>query len=93
MDKTVIKRPSPSVRDNSVIESKVRKLIETLSDVKISRKSLNQKANKKDRKCQDNYIEFGFTFVIEKGERHPKCVICLYLYSGLIIKFKKIQIA
>jgi len=35
---------------------------------------LNQKVNKKDRKYQDSYIKFGFTFDVEKGE--PKCVIC-----------------
>jgi len=42
---------------------------------------------------EDYDVEFGFIFVVEKGEHRPKCVICLYLYSGLIIQFKIIQIA
>ncbi|KAL4105285.1 hypothetical protein QTP88_020538 [Uroleucon formosanum] len=69
MDNFLIKRPMNS-DDESAIETKVRKVSEMSSDVKTSRK-----VNKKDRKYQDSYIKFGFTFDVEKGE--PKCVICL----------------
>jgi len=58
--------------NKSGIETKVRKASETSLDVKTSRKCLNQKVNKKNRKYQDSYIKFGFTFDVEKGE--PKCV-------------------
>jgi len=55
-----IKRPMNS-DDKSIIEIKVHKVSET-SDIKTRRICLNQKANKKDRKYQDNYIKFRFTF-------------------------------
>jgi len=41
---------------------------------------------------EDYDVAFGFTFVVKKGEHRPKYVICLHLYSGLIIQFKIIQI-
>ncbi|XP_025193664.1 zinc finger MYM-type protein 6-like [Melanaphis sacchari] len=47
--------------DESAIETKVRKVSEMSSDVQTSRK-----VNKKDRKYQDSYIKFGFTFDVEK---------------------------
>jgi len=50
--------------------------------VKIGRQSLNRKPD------ETNYVQFGFNFVVGKGERRP---IRLYLYSGL--NLKKIQIA
>jgi U3 small nucleolar RNA-associated protein 14 len=74
MDTFFVKRTMNS-DDDSVIETKVRKVSEMLLDIKTSRECLNQKVNKKDRKYQDSYIKFGFTFDVEKGE--PKCVICL----------------
>jgi U3 small nucleolar RNA-associated protein 14 len=75
--------------DESVIETKVRKVSEMSSDVKTSRECLNQKVNKKDRKYQDSYIKFGFTFDVEKGE--PKCVICLERLASESMKPSKLK--
>jgi hypothetical protein len=52
--------------DESVIETKVHKVSETLSNVKTSRKCLNRKINKKDLKYQNSYIKFRFTSMLNK---------------------------
>ncbi|XP_050064469.1 protein FAM200B-like [Aphis gossypii] len=83
MDKFLIKRPMNS-DDESAIETKVRKVSEMSSDVQTSRK-----VNKKDRKYQDSYIKFGFTFDVEKGE--PKCVICLERLASESMKPSKLK--
>ena len=36
----------------------------------------DDKPRKKSRKCSDNYLDFGFTFVLQNGEEKPQCVIC-----------------
>jgi hypothetical protein len=61
--------------DESVIEITVHMISETSSDIKNSRKCMNEKANKKDSKYQDSYIKFELNYDVEKGK--PKCVICL----------------
>lgn len=49
MNRFLIKRPNES--DNSVVDTQVRKLAETPSDVKTIHKD-----NKNDRKCLGNFI-------------------------------------
>jgi len=41
------------------------------------KKTYNFENYKKERKYQDQYIQFGFTFIEEKGKHRPKCAICL----------------
>ena len=36
----------------------------------------DDKPRKKSRKYSDNYLDFGFTFVLQNGEEKPQCVIC-----------------
>jgi len=84
MDRFLIKRPSDS--DDGVIETKVRKLAETLSNVKTIHKN-----NKKDRKYRDSYIKFGFTFIVAKGEDRPKCVMCLKRLASVSMKPSKLK--
>jgi len=31
---------------------------------------------KKSRKYNDQYLDFGFTFILQNGEEKPQCVIC-----------------
>ena len=42
------------------------------------RKNLTEddKPRKKSRKYSDNYLDFGFPFVVQNGEEKPQCVIC-----------------
>jgi hypothetical protein len=51
---------------------------------------LNQKFNKEDRKYQNSYIKFEFTFDIEKGE--PKCIICLEKLASKSMKPSKLKL-
>lgn len=46
-------------------------------DEQLSWETNSKTANKKNRKYQDSYIKFGFTFEVEKSKHHPKCIICL----------------
>ena len=36
----------------------------------------DDKPRKKSRKYSDNYLDFGFTSVLQNGEEKPQCVIC-----------------
>lgn len=46
------------------------------------KKTFNIENQKKERKYQDQYIQFGFTFIEEKGKHHSKCVICLKILAS-----------
>ena len=35
----------------------------------------------KKRKYNDNYIQYGFTTILEKGCEHPQCVVCFKVLS------------
>jgi hypothetical protein len=68
MGKFLIKRPSTSCESASV--NKKRKLSEITMDQSINeeleeKKTYNFENNKKERKYQDQYIQFGFTLFIE----------------------------
>lgn len=39
---------------------------------------------KKERKYKNNFIKFGFTFIEEKGEHHPKCVMYLEILPSKV---------
>ena len=36
----------------------------------------DDKPRKKSRKYSDNYLDFGFTLILQNGEEKPQCVIC-----------------
>ncbi|XP_008178224.1 protein FAM200B-like [Acyrthosiphon pisum] len=90
MEKFLIKRASTS-------ENKKRKLSETTTDQPINeeleeKKTLNFENQKKERKYQYQYIiQFGFTFIEEKGKHRPKCVICLEILASESMKPSKLK--
>lgn len=93
MEKFLIKRASTSA---SASENKKRKLSETTTDQPINeeleeKKTLNVENQKKERKYQDQYIQFGFTFIEEKGKHRPKCVICLEILASESMKPSKLK--
>jgi len=93
MENFLIKRASTSA---SASENKKRKLSETTTDQPINeeleeKKTLNVENQKKERKYQDQYIQFGFTFIEEKGKHRPKCVICLEILASESMKPSKLK--
>ena len=42
--------------------------------------------SQKKRKYQDNYLDFGFTFLIEDDLQIPQCVVCMKTLSNSTIK-------
>ena len=36
----------------------------------------NDRSKKKSLQVQRQYLDFGFTFVLQNGEEKPQCVIC-----------------
>ena len=42
--------------------------------------------SQKKRKYQDNYLDFGFTYLIEDGLQIPQCVMCMKTFSNSTIK-------
>ena len=38
------------------------------------------------RKCQDNYLDFGFTYLIEDGLQIPQSVVCMKTFSNSTMK-------
>ncbi|XP_025415580.1 zinc finger BED domain-containing protein 5-like [Sipha flava] len=93
MEKFLIKRASTSA---SASENKKRKLSETTTYQPINeeleeKKTLNVENQKKERKYQDQYIQFGFTFIEEKGKHRPKCVICLEILASESMKPSKLK--
>jgi len=42
--------------------------------------------SQKKRKYQDNYLDFGFTYLIEDGLQIPQCVVCMKTFSNSTMK-------
>ena len=42
--------------------------------------------SQKKRKYQDNYLDFGFTYLIEDDLQIPQCVVCMKTFSNSIMK-------
>ena len=42
--------------------------------------------SKKKRKYQDNYLNFGFTYLIQDGLQIPQCVLCMKIFSNSTVK-------
>ena len=42
--------------------------------------------SQKKRKCQDNYLDFGFTYFIENDLQTPQCVVCMKTFSNSAMK-------
>ena len=42
--------------------------------------------SQKKRKYQDNYLDFGFTYLIEDDLQIPQCVVCVKTFSNSTIK-------
>ena len=40
----------------------------------------------KKRKYQDNYLDFGFTYLIQDGLEIPQCVLCMKTLSNSTTK-------
>ena len=38
--------------------------------------------SQKKRKYQDNYLDFGFTYLIEDDLQIPQCVVCMKTFSN-----------
>ena len=42
--------------------------------------------SQKKRKYQDNYLDFGFTYLIQDGLQIPQCVLCMKTFSNSTTK-------
>ena len=42
--------------------------------------------SQKKRKYQDNYLDFGFTYLIQDGLQIPQCVLCIKTFLNSTIK-------
>ena len=42
--------------------------------------------SQKKRKYQDNYLDFGFTYLIQDGLQIPQCVLCIKTFSNSTMK-------
>ena len=42
--------------------------------------------SQKKRKYQDNYLDFGFTYLIQDGLQIPQCVLCIKAFSNSTMK-------
>ena len=42
--------------------------------------------SQKKRKYQDNYLDFGFTYLIEDDLQIPRCVVCMKTFSNSTMK-------
>ena len=42
--------------------------------------------SQKKQKYQDNYLDFGFTYLIEDDLQIPQCVVCLKTFSNSTMK-------
>ena len=42
--------------------------------------------SQKKRKYQDNYLNFGFTYVVQDGLQIPQCVLCMKTFSNSTMK-------
>ena len=42
--------------------------------------------SQKKQKCQDNYLDFGFTYLIEDDLQIPQCVVCMKTFSNSTMK-------
>ena len=42
--------------------------------------------SQKKRKYQDNYLNFGFTYLIQDGLQIPQCVLCMKTFSNSTMK-------
>ena len=42
--------------------------------------------SQKKRKYQDNYLDFGFTYLIEDDLQIPQCVVCMKTFSNSTMK-------
>ena len=42
--------------------------------------------SQKKRKCQNNYLDFGFTYLIEDDLQIPQCVVCMKAFSNITMK-------
>ena len=42
--------------------------------------------SQKKRKYQDNYLDFGFTYLIEDNLQIPQCVVCIKTFSNSTMK-------
>ena len=42
--------------------------------------------SQKKRKYQDNYLDFGFTYLIQNGLQIPQCILCMKAFSNSITK-------
>ena len=42
--------------------------------------------SQKNRKYQHNYLDFGFTYLIEDDLQIPQCVVCMKTFSNSTMK-------
>ena len=42
--------------------------------------------SQKKRKYQNNYLDFGFTYLIEDDLQIPQCVVCMKTFSNSTMK-------
>ena len=42
--------------------------------------------SQKKRKYQDNYLNFGFAYLIQDGLQIPQCVLCMKTFSNGTMK-------
>ena len=42
--------------------------------------------SQKKRKYQDNYLDFGFTYLIKNDLQIPQCVVCMKTFSNSTMK-------
>ncbi|KAL4132622.1 hypothetical protein QTP88_009744 [Uroleucon formosanum] len=61
--------------------------MEKFLNIKSTTKRLNEDNNKEEnkrkfRKYDDNYLDFGFTYIKMDNEERPKCVICLKVLAA-----------
>ena len=42
--------------------------------------------SQKKPKYQDNYLDFGFTYVIEDDHQIPQCAVCMKTFSNSTMK-------
>ena len=42
--------------------------------------------SQKKRKYQDNYLDFGLTYLIQDGLQIPQCVLCIKTFSNSTMK-------
>ena len=42
--------------------------------------------SQKKRKYQDNYLDFGFSYLIQDGLQIPQCVLCMKTFSNNTMK-------